>query len=84
MQPGDKRTVCGDMNVEVSNATSDSLNLENTLLLCGLKLLKKEGNRITKSSQSTIDVCFTNFYLIVVVQNNSKPDHEAVNAEAPL
>ena len=34
MQPRDIHTVCGGMNVDVSKSTSDSLNLENSLLVC--------------------------------------------------
>ena len=39
------RTVSGDMNVDVSKSKSDSLNLEISLLLFGLNLLKSESTQ---------------------------------------
>ena len=61
-----------------------TLKLENSLLLFGLKLLKSESTQITKSSQSTVDEIFTNFYSIVMVQHNSLLDHKTVETEEPF
>ena len=82
MQRGDMHTVCGDMNVDVSKSISDSLNLENSLLLFGLKVMKIGSTRKTKNSQSSIEEIWNNFHSIVIVQHNSLSDHEAVEIEA--
>ena len=40
MQPEEMLTVCGDMTVDVSKSTSDSLNREEVLLIFRIDLLK--------------------------------------------
>ena len=58
-----------------------TLYVETWKLMCLSRQVKIESTRITKSSQSTKDFLFTNFYSLVMVHHNSISDLEAVEIE---
>ena len=79
-----KHIVCGDFNIDIAGESDRKQNLLQNLQALGFELANnpKDFTRVSQSSQSTIDLVFSNFTVQTLVHNSSASDHFGVIIEA--
>ena len=72
-----KHIVCGDFNIDIAGESDRKQNLIRNLHALGFELANnpKDFTRVSQSSQSTIDLVFSNFTVQTHVHNSSECDH---------